>query len=73
MKKTARRRELRERRDAAEQEINDLLHSLASAYSVFDHTADPELLEASILEISALKSRYSSALRGLKLLEQEAV
>ena len=73
MKKAARRKEQRERRCAAEQELNALLHSLASAYSVFDHTADPELLEASILEICALKSRYSSALKGLKLLEREAV
>ena len=73
MKKAARRKEQRERRYAAEQELNALLHSLASAYSVFDHTADPELLEASILEICALKSRYSSALKGLKLLEREAV
>ena len=73
MKKAALRREQRERRYAAEREISELLHSLASAYSVFDHTADPELLEASILEICALKSRYSSALKGLKLLEREAV
>ena len=73
MKKATLRKEHRERRCAAEQELNELLHSLASAYSVFDHTADPELLEASILEICALKSRYSSALKGLKLLEREAV
>ena len=69
--KRAARREQRERRCAAEREVNELLRSLASAYSVFDHTADPELLEASILEICALKSRYGSALRGLKALGQE--
>ena len=73
MRKAALRKERRERRLAAERELDDLQHSLASAYSVFDHTADPELLEASILEICALKSRYSSALRGLKLLDRESV
>ena len=73
MKHAARRREQLERRSAAERELNELLCSLAGAYSVFDHTADPELLEASILEISALKSRYSSALRGLKVIEREMI
>ncbi len=72
MSKAARRRERREQQTAAEREILQLQNSLSCAYSTFNHTLDPELLEASILEIQALQSRYSSALRGLKLLYREA-
>ena len=72
MSGASRRRERRERREAARRELEELLDGLSSAYSTFNHTLDPELLEASILEIRALQSRYSSALRSLKLLYQEA-
>lgn len=73
MCKAARRREQRERLRAAMQELSGLQASLESAYSVFNHTADPELLEASILEISALRSKYSRMLRSLKALSRETV
>lgn len=55
----------------AESELNRLRDGLAAAYSVFNNTADPELLEASILEISALQSRYSVMLRNIKTISGE--
>ena len=70
--RAALRRERREKRSAALRELTGIRSNLACAYSAFNATADPELLEASILEICALKSRYSSALRSLKHLEQES-
>ena len=69
----ARRREYRARRFAAEQELFRLQGRLQCAYSTFNHTADPQLLEASILEISSLQSRYAHALRQLKALCVETV
>ena len=68
MKKREQLREHRERLAAAEREVFDLQIGIECAYSVFNNTADPELLEASILEIRALQSRYGCALRNLKLL-----
>lgn len=62
------RRQERERFQTAERELSELRSGLAGAYSAFNHTADPELVEASILEIGALQSRYSSALRAIKAL-----
>ena len=43
-----------------------LREELQTAYDVFNATLDPQLLEACILEISALHARYSSALKNLK-------
>ena len=68
----ARRREQQELQDAAVRELRELRASLAGAFSAFNHTADPALLEASILEIGALQSRYCSALRSFKALCREA-
>ena len=41
-------------------------NSMEHAYSVFNHTVDPDLLEASILELRALQSRYDHMLRNMK-------
>ena len=68
MGKRALRRERRERRAAAERELTELRDGLDAAYSVFNDTVEPELLEASILEIRALQSRYGCALRNLKII-----
>ena len=65
------RRALRERLQAAQTELGELHDALSRAYEVFDRTDDPELLEASILEISALQSKYSRRLRDIKLLNGE--
>lgn len=43
--------------------------ALKCAYDKFNYVTEPELIEASIYEISALKARYSYLLRCIK--EQE--
>ena len=66
MSKAAQRRERRERQAAMVQELTELRAGLDGAYSVFNHTADQEMVEASILEIGALQSKYGCLLRSLK-------
>ena len=55
----------------AQMQILQLRNQLSSAYEVFNSTADPQLLEASILEISALRSRYNCALQNFKSIHGE--
>ena len=55
----------------ARSELNALRVQLQEAYDVFNATLDPQLLEACILEISALHARYSSALKNLKIIDGE--
>ncbi|MGI5936850.1 MAG: DUF2508 family protein [Oscillospiraceae bacterium] len=50
----------------ATEEIIGIRTSLAAAYSCFNNTSDPELTEAYIYEINALRARYDYALRRLK-------
>ena len=73
MFKSTRRRERQERMRAAMQELGGLQARLESAYDLFNRTADPELVEASILEISALRSKYGCTLRQLKAMARETV
>ena len=47
-------------------EIADIKSSLTEAYSRFDSITDPELMDACIYEISALRSRYDYAVRRAK-------
>ena len=47
-------------------ELKTMQNSIDHAYSVFNHTVDPDLLEASILELRALQSRYDHMLRNMK-------
>ena len=58
----------REQLLSAQQELAGLHDALCGAYVSFNRAGDPELLEASILEISALQSKYSCALRRIKAL-----
>lgn len=44
-------------------EIEDIRSSLFEAYSHFDETTDPDAMDACIYEISALRSRYNTALK----------
>lgn len=66
-----RRRENSENLSLARQELAQLREKLFSAYGVFNATTDPQLLEACILEISALHARYGSALKNIKSLNGE--
>ena len=50
----------------ARRELVNMQNSMEHAYSVFNHTVDPDLLEASILELRALQSRYDHLLRSMK-------
>ena len=50
----------------ARRELWNMQNSMEHAYSVFNHTVDPDLLEASILEMRALQSRYDHMLRNMK-------
>ena len=50
----------------AKLELRNMQNSMEHAYSVFNHTVDPDLLEASILELRALQSRYDHLLRNMK-------
>ena len=66
-----RRRAKSEEQDQARSQLCALRWELKSAYDVFNATSDPQLLEACILEISALHARYSSALKNFKSLNGE--
>ena len=66
-----RRKEAQARTDAARQELMLLRSSLTEAYRVFNSTADPALLEASILEIGALQMRCDRLLRSIKEMNGE--
>jgi len=50
----------------ATEEIVEILGSLSAAYSCFNNISDPDLTEAYIYEINALRTRYDCALRRLK-------
>ncbi len=73
MSRTKEKRELMERIGTARGELERLRLSLSEAYSSFNSTSDPEILEACILEISALQSRYSAALRNIKSMDGDKI
>lgn len=68
MSKRKERRAAREQREQAKLELLALQDDLRSAYAAFQHTSDPALTEAAILEIGALQSRYGRSLQTLKTL-----
>lgn len=51
-------------------ELSDVRFALSQAYTRFNSTVEPELIDASIYEINAIESRYNYLLRILK--QQEA-
>ena len=48
------------------QELRNTVQALRGAYDRFNYVSDPELVEASVYEISSLKARYSYLLRRVK-------
>ena len=44
-------------------EIGSIRSSLSNAYSNFNNVTDPDAMDACIFEISALRSRYNTALK----------
>lgn len=51
-------------------EMLEIRSKLASAYSAFDIVTDPDMTDACIFEINALKSRYNYAVTNIKNLCQ---
>ena len=47
-------------------ELNAIRSKLQCAYSAFDNGTDPTIMDACIFEISALKSRYNYAVKGIR-------
>ncbi len=60
--KRKRRSELRQ----AKAELEEMRVELGEAYASFNSISEPELLDACIYQISALRSRYDTALRRMK-------
>ena len=54
------------RRDQLRAELNETQLELALAYRQFNMVVDPELVEACIYQINALKARYNYLIRALK-------
>ena len=52
--------------DILREELQQTNVALKCAYDKFNYVTEPELIEASIYEISALKARYSYLLRCIK-------
>jgi len=50
-------------------ELKDLRRQINDAYAVFNRTLDPDRLDASILEINALQSKYGIALKNFKSIQ----
>lgn len=48
------------------QELNEINRQLKEAYDRFNYACEPELVEASIFEINALKAKYDYLLRCIK-------
>ena len=49
-----------------QRELHATGQALREAYDKFNYVSEPELVEASVYEISALKARYSYLLRQIK-------
>ena len=49
-----------------QRELQATGQALREAYDKFNYVSEPELVEASVYEISALKARYSYLLRQVK-------
>ncbi len=47
-------------------ELGETTQALHSAYEKFNYVSEPEMVDACIYEINALKSRYSYLLRCIK-------
>lgn len=63
------KRQDRTRKDAQAQlhaELYQAGQALKEAYDKFNYVSEPELVEACVYEISALKARYSYLLRQIK-------
>lgn len=51
-------------------EYKSIQSQLHSAYDAFDYVTDPNMMDACIYEINALKSRYNCAVINMRNLDQ---
>lgn len=51
-------------------ELRSVQQELQCAYSTFNNVTDPDMMDACIFEISALKSRVNYAVSGIRKLEE---
>ncbi len=56
--------------DRRMRELQDIRSQLHCAYTAFDNVTDPDMMDACIFEINALKSRYNYAVISIKNLSQ---
>ncbi len=73
MSRMKERRILMEKLGAAQRELETLQNGLREAYICFNSCSDPEILEACIHEISALRSRCSAAWRNIKAMDGDKI
>lgn len=70
------RRKAGDERDAERQTLLDGMvetrRKISDAYSGFNNTHDPDLIESYVYEINSLQSRYSYLLRRVRELEMPA-
>lgn len=69
MSKRMIRKEAQQMLCCAGDELKDLRRQINGAYAVFNRTLDQDKLEASILEINALQSKYGIALKSFKSIQ----
>ncbi len=55
------------------QELQDAVQSLREAYDKFNYVSDPELVDACVYEINALKARCNYLLRRIKALQSTPI
>lgn len=53
----------------AQGELRGIRDQLERAYLFFDRSSDPELTDACIYEINALRARYDHAIRNIKAIQ----
>lgn len=51
-------------------EMHEIRSQLHCAYAAFDSVTDPDMMDACIFEISALKSRYNYAVSNIRNMSQ---
>ena len=54
-------------------ELREIRSKLGRAYSAFDNVTDPNIMDACIFEISALRSRYNYAVMSIKNMNSEEI
>ena len=64
-----RTRQTTEEVSALKRELSSTRAALSQAYSRFNYTVEPELVDACVYEIRSIESRYSYLLRALRQTE----